>query len=137
MVDKREKASAGSRILVIDDDPVIRMLIASILERRGYVVETADSVAEALDVLARFTPDLICCDLTMPEQDGLDFLRIRQQMPALKSVPVVVITAVGEEKLLTQALELGAQATLGKPFSRVQLLKLITEYLVNKSPENG
>jgi len=113
-------------ILVIDDDPIIRRLTSAILTKEGYVIQAIDSVAGALEWLASQKPDLIICDLILPETSGLEFLAHRQNDPVLQRIPVIVLSASGEQPLINKALSLGASAAVAKPFSQKQLLDAVS-----------
>jgi len=113
------------RILVVDDDPVMRRLIAVILESKDYQVQLASSVANALEAIVQQQPDVVCCDLMMPEVSGLALLEQVRDNPKLAGVPVIVISATGEEEMIQQAQALGAFAHLAKPFSKTALLALV------------
>jgi CheY-like chemotaxis protein len=116
-------------ILIVDDDPAIRWLISAILDQKGYKTLTASGVKEALEVIDQQMPDLVCCDLVMPQADGIDFLEYCRQTPKLANLAVIIISAAGEEEMVDRARELGAYACLGKPFSRAYLLELIMSAL--------
>lgn len=104
---------AGERILAIDDDAFFRALYQDLLTPDGYTVETAASGAEALEGLARVTPDLVLLDLVMPGMDGLETLRrIRETQPEL---PVVMVTGQQDVRAAVEALKRGAADYLGKP----------------------
>jgi len=117
------------RILVVDDDPVMRRLIAVILESKDYQVQLASSVANALEAIVQQQPDVVCCDLMMPEVSGLALLEQVRDNPKLAGVPVIVISATGEEEMIQQAQALGAFAHLAKPFSKTALLALVESAL--------
>jgi len=117
------------RILVVDDDPVMRRLIAVILESKDYQVQLASSVANALEAIAQQQPDVVCCDLMMPEVSGLALLEQMRDDPDLAGIPVIVVSATGEEEMIHQARALGAFAHLAKPFSKTALLTLVESAL--------
>jgi len=104
------------RILVVDDDPVLRGLLQEILEDRGHMVETAENGREALARLDHAGYDAVLLDYIMPEINGLAVLRhIRQHHPAL---PVVMMTGErGTQVAARSLLALGARACLFKPFN--------------------
>lgn len=124
----------GPNILVIDDDPVMRRLISTILERGNYQVEAVPSVTDALDFIAQQRPDLVCCDLIMPKAGGLDFLERLHETENQAALPVIVISAAGEGDMINRAHALGAFGHLLKPFTRAQLLDLV-ESALRKSAE--
>jgi CheY-like chemotaxis protein len=100
-----------------------------VLKRGGNEVLAASSVAEALDILNDHAVDLITCDLMMPEQSGLDFLRIAKGNAALKNIPVVVVSAAGYKSELDEARHLGAAEVVTKPFSPSDLSQAVAKYL--------
>src|SRR5438128_203914 len=105
-----------SRILVVDDEPIIRMLVVESLADAGYLVTTASNGAEALDRALEQPADMVLLDLLMPDMDGLSFLRERQSHPHLARVPVIVLTAAGMDSL-REASQLRATAVLAKPLN--------------------
>lgn len=107
---------AVKRILVVDDDPDLRDIIALVLRRAGYVVEGAADGAEALDLMRRHRPDAVLLDLAMPVMDGRTFLEVKRGDPALAPVPVVIMSA---DVVTADALRLqyGVQGFLRKPFT--------------------
>ncbi len=115
------------QILVIDDDPVVRRLVALTLSDEGYGVHTASNGAEALQVAAKTAPDAIVLDLEMPELDGRAcFAELRSRG---FTAPVLVLSAYGAHRA---RLELGADAALDKPFDPFELLRRL-ERLVPSS----
>jgi DNA-binding response OmpR family regulator len=110
---------ADQRILVVDDDPDIRLLLRELLERRGYSLTEARDGNEALRVLFAERPDLVVLDVQMPGLDGWQTLeRIRE----LSDVPVVMLTARATELEKTRGLRAGADDYVTKPFGRQELL---------------
>ncbi len=113
---------AGSLlILVVDDDHDLRILARAVLERAGHrVIEAADA-QEALRSVHRYRPDLVLLDLLMPGQDGFYVLQALRQNTEFPGLPVVVLTAYGDEESLRHSFELGATDFLEKPFTPPQL----------------
>jgi two-component system, OmpR family, KDP operon response regulator KdpE len=112
-------STAERRVLVADDDPTIRTFVAAHLRARGYRVDVARDGREALDKAALTPPDAVVLDLVMPEIDGAGFLgRFREWSAA----PVLVLSALGEERRKVGALDAGADDYLTKPFSMEELL---------------
>ena len=91
------------------------------------MVETVDSIAEGLERIANRQPDVILLDLMLPRLDGWTFLRQRQDDPALTAIPVLVISAAPQQRLL-EAKELGADAFLSKPFDLGVLNALVRSF---------
>jgi CheY-like chemotaxis protein len=119
------------RILVIDDDPVIRESLEEALEDHGYQVETAANGKEALSVLAKWPPDLIILDLVMPIMDGWQF-RL-EQLRVHPEVPAVVLTAYWSAAEASQGLE--PAELLRKPVEIDDLLAAIERILgVGQAP---
>jgi len=106
-------------ILVVDDDPRMQRLLRANLERAGYRVDTAAEGAAALDCVDLTPPDLILLDVMMPVMDGLTFLA---RLRAFSDLPVILLTAKGEERDKVQGLDLGADDYLTKPFGPAELL---------------
>ena len=106
-------------VLVVDDEPPIRKLVRVNLEARGYAVQEADSGQEALSLFSRQVFELIILDLAMPDVGGIEVCtRIREQ----SDVPIIVLSAHGEEELKVQALDAGADDFVTKPFGHEELL---------------
>ena len=101
--------------LVVEDDPEIRKLIRKYLEKLGLEVHEAGTGKAALAQLAAMTPALVCLDLMLPETSGYDICRHIRQMPALRKVPVLMISARSMPPDRAQAEEVGADAYLIKP----------------------
>ena len=118
--------SQGARILVIDDEPQIRRSLQVNLEGKGYAVATAADAEQALQAIANRTPDVIVLDLLMPGMDGIALTRrIREH----STVPIIVLSAIGDERKKVEALELGADDYVTKPFSTEELLARIRSVL--------
>lgn len=117
---------APTRILVVDDDPAIAEVLTKYLEREGFVVEVARDGQAALDVAIADPPDLVVLDLMLPRVDGLEVCR---QLRALAPVPVIMLTARGEEADRIIGLELGADDYVSKPFSPRELVSRVRAVL--------
>lgn len=122
-------------LLVIDDEPHIGLLLRPHLERLGYRVSLARSLAEARAVLQdRHAPlDAMLLDLHLPDGSGLDLLRELRATAATRRLPVIVLTAEGDERVLGEVEDLGA-ALLTKPFSPSKLTARITAMLDDGPP---
>jgi DNA-binding response OmpR family regulator len=106
------------RVLVVEDDPNVAEVVARYLEREGYRVETAVDGAAGLEGALRDLPDLVVLDLMLPTMGGLEVCRrLREVAP----VPVIMLTARGEEADRIAGLELGADDYVAKPFSPREL----------------
>jgi two-component system KDP operon response regulator KdpE len=109
----------GKRVLVADDEPQIRRALTTALRGHGYDVETANDGEEVLTALASWVPDVLVLDLVMPKRDGLDVLR---ELRTWSELPVIVLSARGQEADKVKALDLGADDYLTKPFGIEELL---------------
>ena len=109
-------------ILLVDDYEFIRTILERMLQQLGYqnLRMAADGV-DALHLLRTRPVDLVITDYHMPEMDGIDLFRSMQQGPVLAKIPVLLISGVPTEKFVTQALAIGIQSTLNKPFRAEQL----------------
>jgi two-component system KDP operon response regulator KdpE len=112
---------SGARVLVVDDEPEITRALRSILTAHGFDPVLAASAAEGLSLLQRRRPDLLLLDLVLPDQSGLDVTRTIRQDLGL-DLPIIVLSAHGEEEGKVQALDLGADDFLTKPFGVNELL---------------
>jgi DNA-binding response OmpR family regulator len=108
-----------NRILLVDDDAKLRELLASYLSDSGFSVQVASEGKSALDLLRREAFDAVVLDIMMPGLDGLAVLRT---LRGFSSVPVLMLTARGDEADRVVGLEIGADDYIGKPFSPRELL---------------
>ena len=122
------------RILVVDDEPSVTDLIAYNLRKSLYDVRIAADGREALRLVREYSPDLILLDLMIPEVDGLDVCR---EIRRSSDVPVIMITARGEEVDRVLGLEIGADDYVTKPFSMRELLARIKAVLRRAQKVNG
>jgi len=111
-------------VLVVDDDPSIRRMIVAALKRDGYVFHEAPNGREALDLMRSEHPDVVVLDLMMPVLSGWDVLRERQQDPALRLIPVIVVSA-NRDPDVAVAVNAGICAFLPKPFDIGALSALV------------
>jgi DNA-binding response OmpR family regulator len=108
----------ATRILVVDDEPIVREVLARYLEREGYAVEVAEDGERAIERYKATAPDLVLLDLMLPRVDGLEvFRRIRDNGPQMPRAAVIMLTAKGDEADRIVGLELGADDYVTKPFS--------------------
>jgi adenylate cyclase len=118
----------ASRILVVDDTPANVRLLEAVLRPRGYDILTAGSGPEALEVMATNPPDLVLLDVVMPGMDGYEVCRRLRATAAGAVLPVVMITASGNEEKV-RALEAGADDFIAKPFDHAELLARVRSLL--------
>ena len=107
------------RILVVDDEPQLTRVLRTGLKSRGYDVRTASDGLAGFEAFTDWHPDLVITDLAMPNIDGLELCR---RLRAVSQVPILVLSAKGEEKTKVEALDLGADDFVTKPFGIDELL---------------
>lgn len=106
-------------ILVVDDEPQLTRVLRTGLKSRGYEVRVAADGISALETFGDWKPDLVITDLSMPNMDGLELCR---RLRAISPVPIIVLTAKGEEKTKVEALDIGADDYVTKPFGMDELI---------------
>jgi DNA-binding response OmpR family regulator len=122
----------GHHVLVVDDDPTVSDVVRRYLEQDGCAVRLAADGADGLAAVAAERPDLVVLDLMMPGIDGLEVCRrLRRQLPDL---PVIMLTALGEEADRVLGLEVGADDYVTKPFSPRELVLRIRSVLRRAAP---
>jgi two-component system phosphate regulon response regulator PhoB len=129
----RETVMAKPTILVVDDEEDIRELVELHLQREGYGVLTCETGEQALQGTQSKTPDLVVLDLMLPGIDGLEVCKRLKAQPKTREIPVVMLTAKGEEADIVTGLELGADDYITKPFSGRVLVARIRRLLRRKT----
>lgn len=115
------------RILVVDDDEHIQKSLSQYLEMEEFDVDVASSGAEALEQVARQAPDLVLLDIMMPEMDGFEVVdRLRQHAPTAR-VPIILLTARGQDTDVIKGYQMGVSSYLTKPFNLDELVDTIRE----------
>jgi phosphate regulon transcriptional regulator PhoB len=127
----------SSRVLIVEDEPDIRELVVHHLKREGYQVSVAASGEEALRQVQASPPDLVLLDLMMPAMSGLEVCRRLRQDPVTASLPIVMLTAKGDEIDRVLGLEIGADDYVVKPFSPKELLARVRAVLRRSLPAPG
>lgn len=120
------------RILIVDDDPVIRRLLQLNFRLEGFVVDVAARGDEALEMVGATPPDAIVLDVTMPDMDGWEVARQLRAVPASQTLPIVFLSARSRMQDVDQAASLGA-TYLAKPFDPGALVLMIREALEGAS----
>ncbi|WP_328830511.1 response regulator transcription factor [Streptomyces sp. NBC_00252] len=116
----------GARVLVVDDDPTVAEVVSGYLDRAGYIVERAEDGPQALARADAHWPDLVVLDLMLPGMDGLEVCR---RMRGRGPVPVIMLTARGDEDDRILGLEVGADDYVTKPFSPRELVLRVDSVL--------
>ncbi|MCB0118067.1 MAG: response regulator [Anaerolineales bacterium] len=118
-----------ARILIAEDEPDIRELVAFTLRFAGHEVITTSNGEEAYNKAQEITPDLIMMDVRMPRMTGYDACRAMKQIPSLKDIPVVFLSAKGQDSEIQTGLDAGAEEYLLKPFAPDQLVERVKAIL--------
>ncbi|AHM05635.1 response regulator [Roseibacterium elongatum DSM 19469] len=123
----------GKRILLIEDEANILEAIGFLLSRDGWDVQGHGKGETAMAEVARVAPDVIVLDVMLPGRSGLDILRDLRANPATRDLPVLMLTAKGQTKDRDQAMSLGANAFLTKPFSNAELVETVNALVISPS----
>ena len=118
-------------ILVVEDDAVALELLEEILKRNSFRVWVASSFDGALEILGRVPVDLVLSDIRMPDKSGMDLLR--HLMTHFPEVPVVLLSAFGDEHLWVEALAAGAVDLIPKPFKKQEIIDVINRTLLSSA----
>ena len=118
-----------ARILLADDNPQIAKLVALKLSMSGHEVAVVSDGLEAVEAFESSTPELCILDVMMPGMSGLQVLKKLRGKPEFDRIPIVMLTALGEEKHVVQALQDGANEYVTKPFSPAELVARIERLL--------
>lgn len=119
---KETSVKEHKRLLLIDDDPNLILLVKDYLEFRGYEVITAENGREALEVLEQEIPDMIICDVMMPEMDGYQFVNQVRQDERTSWIPILFLSAKGQSQDKIKGLNIGADVYMVKPFEPEELV---------------
>jgi two-component system phosphate regulon response regulator PhoB len=132
----KSRVMTRERILVVDDEEDLLELVNYNLSREGYRVECVASGEAALAAARKALPDLIVLDLLLPNIDGLEICRLLKGDSKTKHIPIIMLTAKGEESDMVTGLELGADDYMTKPFSPRVLLARIKAMLRRRNKES-
>jgi CheY-like chemotaxis protein len=124
---------AGKKVLVVDDEKFVRELIKIKLGRCGLTVIEATNGLEAIETARNQKPDIILMDVMMPKMNGFEACEKLKSNPDTARIPIVMLTARGEQANLEKGLALGATDYMSKPFSPQKLAELVIEILTRSS----
>ena len=124
----------GARVLVVDDEPQIVRGLRVVLRNAGFQVDSAATKEEALDLLAHRPPDAVLLDLVLPDGSGVDVTR---EVRTWSNVPIVVVSAVGDEREKVRALDAGADDYVMKPFGSDELTARLRAVLRRSADAGG
>jgi len=118
------------KILIVDDQLGIRLLLNEVLKKEGYQTYQAENGQLALELAGTHSPDLVLLDIKIPGIDGIEILkRMKEINPSIR---VIIMTAYGEREVINEAKELGALTHITKPFDIEELVKKVQENLSDK-----
>lgn len=121
----------AEKILIVDDQYGIRILLTEVLQKEGYTTFQAANGFQAIDITKEQAPDLVLLDMKIPGMDGIEILkRLKQHDETIK---VIIMTAYGELDMIQEAKELGALTHFAKPFDIDEIRKVVREYIPVKS----
>src|SRR5512138_2036213 len=115
------------RILIVDDDAWILKMVSTVLDKRGYTIDTAQDGTEALECVSKAVPDLVITDVMMPRMDGWTLIRQLRAKPETAFIPVIFLTALGSDEDRIRGFRLGADDYLPKPFRFEELDLRVTK----------
>ena len=126
-----------STIMVVDDNPDIVTIVKTILEVKGYGVQSAYSGKEVFNLLGEQKSDLIILDIMMPEMDGLEVLARLKSAPETSSIPVILLSALDQLKDISTGYNMGSDHYITKPFTSTQLMTGINLFLSGDQGHSG
>ena len=113
------------RILIVDDEPINQRMLSYSLRKAGYTVSVAVNGQAALDMIQTSEVDLVILDISMPVMDGISLLRLIRKDPVSEKLPVIILTASGDEEEIAVAEQIGVSGFLTKPSSSRLMLETV------------
>jgi len=126
---KNNLQKESKKLLLIDDDPNLILLVKDYLEFRGYNVTSAENGREALNILEKETPDMIICDVMMPEVDGYSLVQKIRENVETRAIPVMLLSAKSQSQDRVKGLNIGADLYMAKPFEPEELVAQVESTL--------
>ena len=122
------KTRMGKKILLVDDTKFMRMMLMNILKPKGYeIIGEAGDGLEAIELYKKHKPDLVTMDIVMPHMDGIE--AVRQITAEDSNAKIIMVTAIGQESKVKEAIEAGAKGYIVKPFQAPQVLEEVEKVL--------
>ncbi len=121
------------RVLIVEDEPNIVLSLEILLRRAGYETVSTGDGDEALELIRRTRPEIILLDIMLPKRNGYEVCRSVKSDPVLSSIPVIMLTAKGQEVEILKGLELGASAYIAKPFGNAEVLEAVRAALESRA----
>ena len=125
----------AANILIVEDEPAIQALIVASVKRAGHIAATADDAASALQQVNLALPDMILLDWMLPGMSGIELAQRLRNEERTHGVPIIMLTARGDERDKILALEIGADDYITKPFSPRELIARIKAVLRRRAPQ--
>lgn len=120
-----------NKILIIEDDKIIKNIIEFLLKKEGYVIDFAEDGLIGLDKINSFLPDLIITDIMLPYKSGLEITAYTKSN--FPNIPVIIISSLGKEDLtVIEAFKLGADDLIAKPFNPVELVLRVKRFFLHR-----
>jgi CheY-like chemotaxis protein len=132
---EQPQVAARKKILIVDDEPNVRRLSRTILAKQYEVFEAEDG-RQAIEMANAKKPDVILMDMMMPKMDGLTACHVIKTDEATKSIPVIMVTAIGFELNIKLSEQMGATGYVTKPFSSQDLLGIVGQVMETSAPQN-
>ncbi|MFH1874399.1 MAG: response regulator [Pseudomonadota bacterium] len=123
-------------ILIVDDEQDVHTVLGKMLEKEGYLVQSAFNAAQALEKIKQAKPDLMLLDIMMPKTSGIELLNTLRNQPATKDLLIIIISAKDEQADRIEGLSHGADDYISKPFHLRSLVRKIEHVLQKKKEEN-
>lgn len=117
------------RVLIIEDEPHIVLSLEFLLQREGYETAAATDADEGLALVRRLHPDVVLLDIMMPKRNGYEICQTIKADPELRGIPIIMVSARGQEVEVLKGLELGASAYVTKPFGNAEILEAVRAVL--------
>jgi DNA-binding response OmpR family regulator len=117
------------KILIVDDEPNIVVPLQFLMEQNGFDVRIADTGETAIDMIARFRPDLVLLDIMLPGVNGLEVCQTLREDSGLKKTKIILVSALGRDVDIAKGMAMGADAYITKPFSNREIVSKVKELL--------
>lgn len=124
---------AKPRVLIVEDEPHIVLSLEFLLQRAGYETAAATDGVEGLDLVRRLHPDVVLLDIMLPRRNGYEVCQAIKADPGLRAIPVIMLSAKGQEVEVLKGLELGAASYVTKPFGNADILEAVRAVLPTRA----
>jgi two-component system alkaline phosphatase synthesis response regulator PhoP len=133
MIEREPRAMGRPRVLIVEDEPHIRLSLELLLDRAGYDTIAATDGEEGLALVRQLRPDVVLLDVMMPKLNGYEVCRAITSDSGLRFIPVIMLTAKAQEVEVLKGLGLGASAYVTKPFGNAEVLEAIRAALHSRA----